>query len=105
MVSAEEERGGEVEVECPCCGARLKIDVALGKVISHSRPPRHAGTPDLKHSAQFLDKEKVRREAMFRKSAESEKTKAQLLEKKFEEALRRSKDEPLVRPSREIDLD
>jgi len=104
MVSAREGRG-EIELECPCCGSRLKIDVSLGKVISHSRPPKHAEAPDLNHSAQLLDKEKARREAMFRKSTEDEKTKAQLLEKKFEEAFRRSKDEPLVRPSRDIDLD
>lgn len=104
MVTAREGRS-EIEIECPCCGARLKIDALLGKVISHSRPARQAQAPDLKQSAELLEKEKARREAMFRKSAEDEGTKAQLLEKKFEEALRRSKDEPIVRPSRDFDLD
>lgn len=104
MVSAKQGRS-DIELDCPCCGARLSIDVSLGKVISHSRPPKHAEAPDLTQSSQFLDKEKARREAMFRKSSEDEKTKAQLLEKKFEEALRRSRNEPVVRPSREIDLD
>ncbi|MEJ2008705.1 MAG: hypothetical protein P8Z30_11225 [Acidobacteriota bacterium] len=104
MASTTKGPGG-IELECPCCGARLKVDLSLGKVISHSRPPKHTEAPDLNHSAQLLDKEKDRREAMFRRSTEDEKTKAQLLEKKFEEALKRSKDEPLVRPSREFDLD
>ena len=104
MVSAKDGRG-EIELECPCCGVRLKVDVSLGKVIWHGQPPRKAEAPDIDHSAQLLAREEARREAMFRKSAEEEKTKAQLLEKKFAEALKRSKDEPIVRPSREIDLD
>ncbi len=104
MVSAHEERS-EIELECPCCGARLKIDISLGKVIWHGQPPRKTEAPDIDHSAQLLEKEKARREALFRKSSEDEKSKAQLLEKKFEEALKRSKDEPVVRPTRDFDLD
>ncbi len=104
MVSTRDGRG-EIELECPCCGARLKIDVSLGKVIWHGPAPRKTEAPDIGHSAQLLEMEKARREAMFRKSAEDEKSKAQLLEKKFPAPLKRSKDEPLVRPSREIDLD
>ena len=104
MVSTRDRRG-EIELECPCCGTRLKIDASLGKVIWHGQPPRKTEAPDIDRSAQLLEKEKARREAMFRKSAEEEKSKTQLLEKKFEEALKRSKDEPLVRPSRDIDLD
>ena len=104
MASTREERS-EIELECPCCGARLKIDVSLCKVIWHGQPPRKTEAPDIDHSTQLLEKERARREAMFRKSAEDEKSKAQLLEKKFQEALKRSKDEPIVRPPREIDLD
>ena len=95
----------EIELECPCCGAPLKIDVSLGKVIWHGQPPRKTEVLDIDHSAQLLEQEKARREEMFRKSAEDEKSKAQLLEKKFEEALKRSKDEPVVRPTRDFDLD
>ena len=58
-----------------------------------------------KNGEAQLSREKARREEMFRKSAEDEKSKAQLLEKKFEEALKRSKDEPVVRPTRDFDLD
>lgn len=96
---------GEIELECPCCGVRLKIDVSLGKVIWHGQPPKKTEAPDFDKSAQLLEKEKARREALFRKSAEDEKSKTQLLEKKFEEALKRSKDEPAVRPTRDFDLD
>ncbi|HEX5413479.1 MAG TPA: hypothetical protein VFZ27_16625 [Terriglobia bacterium] len=104
MVSNREGRD-EIELDCPCCGARLKIDVALGKVIWYGQPPKKADAPDIDHSAQLLEKERSRREALFQKSTEDEKSKAQLLEKKFQEALKRSKDEPIVRPSRDFDLD
>jgi len=104
MVSTREGHG-EIELECPCCGVRLKVDVSLGKVIWHGQPPRKTDAPDIDQSARLLEQEKARREAMFRQSAEDEKSKAQLLEKKFQEALKRSKDEPIERPSREMDLD
>ena len=93
------------EVVCPCCGARLKIDVALGKVVAHEPPAKHAKNRDLDRVGQLLEKEKARREALFRQSAEEEKVKSQLLERKFEEALKKGKDEPLTRPTRDIDLD
>jgi len=39
MVLTRDERG-EIELECPCCGTRLKIDASLGKVIWHGQPPK-----------------------------------------------------------------
>ena len=104
MASTREGRG-EIELECPCCGALLKIDASLGKIIWHGKRPKKTDAPDIDQSARLLDQEKARREALFRKSAEDEKSKTQLLEKKFREALKRSKDEPIERSPREIDLD
>ena len=96
---------GKFEVACPCCGARLRIDPTLGKVISHESPPRHSKVPDLDHAGRLLEKEAARREALFKQSAEEEKVKSQLLERKFEEALEKSKGQPVTPPTRDIDLD
>jgi predicted amidophosphoribosyltransferase len=95
-----------VTVACPCCGANLTIDPALEKVIAHEAPPerRHAA-PDLDHAAALLREQAARREAIFKQSAEDEKDKPQLLERKFAEALKKSKDQPIVKPTRDIDLD
>ena len=94
------------EVTCPCCGARLKVDAELRKVIAHQPPPsRHQGARSLDRASQLLKKEAARRETHFRQSAEEERIKSQLLERKFEEALRKTKEEPVTRPMREIDLD
>ncbi len=99
-------RGEELfEVVCPCCGARLKVDASLAKVIAHEPPPKPTKAPDLDRASKLLQKEAARREALFQQSAEEEKIKAQLLQRKFEEALKKTKDEPLAPPMRDIDLD
>jgi hypothetical protein len=77
----------------------------LGKVIAHEGPPKHGKPPDIDHAAQLLEKEKARREALFKQSSEEEKLKSQLLERKFAAALKKSKDEPITPPTRDIDLD
>jgi hypothetical protein len=95
----------DINLECPCCGARLVIDATLRKVIAHETPPRHTIAPDLDHAARLVQEQAERREAIFRKSTEDEKSKSQLLDRKFSEALKKSKDEPITRPTRDIDLD
>ncbi len=95
----------EMELTCPCCGARLKIDAALGQVIAHEPPPKHAAAPDLDQATKLLQEQAARREALFRQSAEEEKIKSQLLERKFEESMKKRKDEPVTPPLRDIDLD
>jgi len=94
----------DIHVECPCCRARLLIDARLGKVISHEPPPRQKDAPDLGHAAQLVRDQAAKREALFRQSTEDEKHKSELLDRKFSEALKKSKDEPVTRPTRDIDL-
>lgn len=96
--------GARVEIACPCCGARLKVDTELGKVIGHQAPEKRSAT-DLDQAAILLQKRAAQREAHFRQSAEDEKVKSQLLERKFEEALAKAKDQPATPPTRDIDLD
>ncbi|MGA2263032.1 MAG: hypothetical protein ABSH28_16575 [Acidobacteriota bacterium] len=99
-------KSSSVSVMCPCCGARLTIDATLEKVVAHEAPPtRHQAAPDLDRVGALLREQAERREAIFRQSAEDEKTKPQLLERRFEEALKKSKDQPIEKPTRDIDLD
>jgi hypothetical protein len=105
-MASEGGKSESVEVVCPCCGARLKLDASLRRVISHEAPARpRAHSADLDHAAKLLEKEKARREALFSRSREDEKVKSQLLEKKFEESLKKAKDEPATPPLRDMDLD
>ncbi len=93
------------EVACPDCGAMLKIDAATGVVIAHTPAPRKRMFEDLETAAKAMREQDERKESIFRPSVDAERTKADLLEKKFAEALRKAKDAPEGKPLREFDLD
>lgn len=94
----------ELEVTCPCCQATLVVDTNLGRVVSHHEPDR-GNKPELNDAHKILDAEAARREAMFQQSVESEKTRGDALSKRFDEALRQAKEEPVTKPMRDFDLD
>jgi len=94
----------ELEITCPCCSAVLVIDKNLNQVVSHREAPR-SDAPDLDHAAQLVAAEKARREAAFEQSVQSQKTRGDALSKRFEEALRAARDEPVSKPKRDFDLD
>lgn len=93
------------EVACPDCGAMIKIDASTGLVISHTPAPRKRMFEDLETAAKAMRDHEERKESIFRQSVDAERNKADLLEKKFAEALKKAKDAPDVKPLREFDLD
>ena len=95
----------EFEVACPDCGAMLKIDPVTRAIIAHTPAPRKRMFEDLESAAQAMRAQDERKESIFRQSVDAEKNKADLLEKKFAEALRKAKDAPEGKPLREFDLD
>ena len=94
----------ELEVACPCCHASLVVDTNLGRVVSH-REPERGDKPELSGAARILAAEAARREALFEQSVEAEKGRGDALDRRFEEALRKAKGEPVTRPPRDFDLD
>jgi hypothetical protein len=94
----------ELEVPCPCCHAVLVIDTNLGRVISHKEPDR-GNKPELSDAQRILAAEAARREAIFQQSVDSEKNRGDALAKRFDEALRQAKEEPVTKPMRDFDLD
>jgi hypothetical protein len=94
----------EREIPCPCCGAVLVIDLNLGRVISH-REPDSGLNIELSDAQRILAEEKARREAAFELSVNTERTKGDALSKRFEEALKQAREEPITKPTRDFDLD
>ena len=94
----------ELEVTCPCCRSSLVVDTNLGRVVSH-REPERGDKPELTESARILAAEASRRDALFEQSVEAEKGRGDALDRRFEEALRQAKQEPITRPDRDFDLD
>jgi hypothetical protein len=94
----------ELEVVCPCCRATLVVDTNLGRVVSH-KEPESGDKPELNEAQRIVAEQAARREAMFQQSVESEKTRGDALSRRFEEALKQAKEEPVTRPARDFDLD
>jgi hypothetical protein len=94
----------ELEVQCPCCQAMLVIDTNLGRVVSHKEPER-GNKPELSEAQRILADEAARREAIFQQSVDAEKTRGDSLSKRFDEALRQAREEPVTKPMRDFDLD
>ena len=94
----------ELEVVCPCCQAALVVDTNLGRVVGHKEPER-GNKPDLSEAQRILAEEAARREAIFQQAVESERTRGDALSRRFEEALKQAREEPVTRPTRDFDLD
>lgn len=94
----------ELEVVCPCCQSTLVIDTNLARVVGHKEPER-GNKPELNEAQRIIAEEAARREALFQQSVESEKTRGDALSRRFDEALKQARDEPVTRPSRDFDLD
>jgi hypothetical protein len=94
------------EVACPCCGAMLKVDPANKAVISHVAKAIPKTFNDIEEAARSMREQDSRKESLFRQSVEAEKNKADLMEKKFQEAVRKAKESPDTgKPIRDFDLD
>ena len=94
----------ELEVHCPCCDAVLVIDTNLRRVVSHHVPER-GDKPELNDAARILEAEAARRASLFEQSFEAEQSRDDALAKRFEEALKKARYEPVTRPTRDFDLD
>ena len=94
----------ERDVLCPCCGATLIVDLNLGRVVAH----REVGSGlniELSDAQKILAEQKERRDAAFDQSVTAERTRGDALSKRFEEALKQAKEEPITKPTRDFDLD
>ena len=90
------------EITCPDCGAVLTVDAQTRAVVGHRSAVRPKTFNDLDEAAKAMHEQEGRRDSIFRQSVDAEKQRGDLLEKKFQEALRRAKespdiDKPLIR--------
>jgi hypothetical protein len=93
-----------ITVTCPCCQAKLTVDPELAAVIAHDPPPVKRTAEDLGGAFDVLKKKSAEREERFRQQMEAEKDKGKLLDRKFQEGLKRAKDSPDP-PRRPFDFD
>jgi hypothetical protein len=93
-----------IEVMCPCCEANLTVDTDLAVVLAHTAPVKPAPDVDISDAARILADQAQKREDKFRDSWVAESKKEDVLNRKFEEALKKAKDQPVEKPLRDFDL-
>lgn len=91
-------------ITCPCCEGRLTIDPELKVVIAHEEPPRKRTMADLGTALGALDARAAQREERFRQQMQAEAQKSKVLDRKFQEGLKKAKDDPTP-PRRPFDHD
>lgn len=102
---AKQKKSDDFEITCPCCGAVMKIDTATRAVVSHTAPVAPKTFSDFEEAAKAMREQEGRKESIFRQSVEAQKHAADLLEKKFQEALKKAKETPDTPNIRDFDLD
>src|ERR1035438_1757006 len=94
------------DVTCPCCNAVLKIDTATRAVIAHTAAVKPKMFNDMEAAAKAMREQDSRRESIFQQWGEAQKHAQDLLEKKFQEPVRKAKEPPDPgKPIRDFDLD
>lgn len=94
------------EITCPCCNAVLKVDPEIKGVIAHTAAIKPKMFADIEEAARAMKEQDSRRDSIFRQSVEAQKNAGDLLEKKFQEAVRKAKESPDTgKPIRDFDLD
>jgi molecular chaperone DnaK (HSP70) len=84
----------------------MKVDVSTQAVISHTAPVKPRTFNDMEEAARAMKEQDSRRESIFRQSVEAQKHASDVLEKKFQEAVKKAKETPDTgRPIRDFDLD
>ena len=80
------------------------MDTQLAVVLAHVSPPKAAPNVDIEDSARILADQAQRREDKFRESWDAEQKKEDVLERKFQEGLKKAKEQPVTKPVRDFDL-
>lgn len=94
-----------IKVTCPCCDAILTVDAELVIVIQHEMPARPHRVQQLKDANRLLEEEASQRREKYRSILDAEKDRGKALDRKFQELLKKAKDEPVEKPLKDIDLD
>jgi hypothetical protein len=104
MSSEDASRPREIQVVCPCCQTELLVDVATAAVLREDRKKR----PPTRSFEEAVKDEQERRKAsdeVFGKALQGQRTQQEILERKFQEAMKKAEEDPESPPPRPVDWD
>jgi len=90
-----------LDVNCPCCGALLKVDPETGSVVWVDK--KKAPARDFDDLVNRVQSQKSVLDEKFARSVAQTRNQKEILEKKFEEARRRAAQDPTGRPPNPFD--
>ena len=93
-----------VDIICPCCETRLVADTETGEILSEERPKKNL-EKSFTDAVSRVRSGENRREEAFSKAFERTQKQDSLLEKKFEEARKKARDDPDEKPFNPMDYD
>lgn len=99
-------KGNRFDLECPCCGATLKIDSEVRAVLDYKEKPKPKTLEDIASGVERLKHAESQREEAFQKSFQQMKSSKDVLAAKFDELLKKAKeDDPSKPPPKPLGLD
>ncbi|MBZ5639259.1 MAG: hypothetical protein LAO51_10970 [Acidobacteriia bacterium] len=87
-----------LDVLCPCCGNRMKVDAATGEILAEERPVSKP-SKSFEQAMTEVNTGAQKREEAFSKAADRTRNQQDLLDRKFEEARKKAADEKGRPPS------
>ena len=90
-----------LDVNCPCCGALLKVDPETGAVVWADK--KAAPARDFDDLVKGVQSQWSRLDEKFARSVQQTKRASEILDKKFEEARRRAEQDPTTKAPHPFD--
>lgn len=98
------DRRPTLDVRCPCCSTRLLVDAGTGVVLREDRPKK-APAKSFEAALHEEQSRKAVADSLFGSALEAQKHEQDLLERKFEEAMKKAAQEPPGKPLGPFDQD
>lgn len=91
-----------LDITCPCCESKLRLDQKTGEVIWKDEKKKELSS--LSDMVKGLGAQRKEQESLFKKQSELQKERSRLLDEKFKEA-QKHVDKSDSKPLRDIDFD
>lgn len=92
-----------LEIICPCCESKLRVDHKTGEVIWMDEKKKELES--LSDMVKELDAQRKEKESLFKKQSELQKERSRLLDEKFKESQKHVDKSDDSKPLRDIDFD
>ena len=93
-----------LKITCPCCSTVLTVDPEQGDILAEDRPKKDVSA-SFENALDRVRSGSKRREDAFSSAFDRTRRLDDVLEKKFEEARKRTEEDPADRPVNPLDLD